>query len=76
MKVIYYRKKSGKEPARDFIEKLSRKSQIKIETCLKFLQRGAKEIENMVFRQIKGKLWEIKIKTPDGSYRIFYTMLS
>ena len=28
------------------------------------------------FRQIEGKLWEIKIKAPNGGYRIFYVMIS
>jgi phage-related protein len=28
------------------------------------------------FRQIEGKLWEIKIKAPRGGYRIFYVMIS
>lgn len=27
------------------------------------------------FRQIDGKLWEIKIKLPNTGYRIFYTII-
>jgi phage-related protein len=75
MKLVYYKKRSGKVPVKDFINKLSKRSQVKVETCLKFLQEEETNAKNMVFRQIKGKLWEIKIRTSDGSYRIFYTML-
>lgn len=28
------------------------------------------------FRQIEGKLWEIKIKTPTSGYRFFYILIS
>ena len=28
------------------------------------------------FRQIQGKLWEIKIKAPSGGYRFLYGMVS
>jgi phage-related protein len=28
------------------------------------------------FRQIEGKLWEIKIRAPTGGYRIFYVMVA
>jgi len=80
MKVIFYEKRSGKKPVNDFLNKLSRQSRSKIVACLKFLQQKETKINtnmnNMVFRQLKGKLWEIKIRTSDGSYRIFYTMLS
>ncbi|MCI2430300.1 type II toxin-antitoxin system RelE/ParE family toxin [Candidatus Acetothermia bacterium] len=28
------------------------------------------------FRQVKGKLWELKIRAPSGAFRIFYVIVT
>ncbi len=78
MKVIYYKKRSNKEVVKDFINKLQKKDRQKIFDCLDDIEEKENfdKVKGTVFRQIDGKLWEIKIKTSAGGYRIFYTMLT
>lgn len=43
--------------------------------CLQSIEQLDFSCPRVVFRQIDGKLWEIKIKLPSGEFRIFYFML-
>jgi phage-related protein len=75
MKLHYYRKANGKEPVIESIDSLEKVDRVKITNCLKEVQREGLLCTKVIFRQIQGKLWEIKIKTSSGGYRIFYVMI-
>lgn len=45
------------------------------ETCLKSVEELGFDCPRVQFRQIRGKLWEIKIKTAHAGYRIFYVTI-
>jgi len=75
MKIIYFQKANGKVPVIDFINSLEKKDEAKIKSCLADIEEDGFDTSKVSFRQIKGKLWEIKIRIKNGGCRIFYVML-
>jgi phage-related protein len=74
MDLSYYKTSSGREPVRDYICKLPEKDRAFIEGDFKLIQKHGLEAP-VVFRHLKGKLWEIK--TGRGhQQRIFYCVLT
>ncbi len=73
MKIVFYGKK--KKPVVDFIEQLTSKDQAKILACLKNIEELGFDCPRVEFRQISGKLWEIKIQAASAGYRIFYVTI-
>lgn len=72
MKIVFYTKDRGRNPVRDFIAKLPNKDRARVLACLKNIEDLGFDCPRVQFRQIKGSLWEIKIKTHSGGFRIFY----
>jgi len=75
MQIVFFLTDSDKNPVLDFIDKLEKKDQAKILGCLKSIQELGFETPRADFRQIDGKLWEIKIRASSGGYRIFYVTI-
>ena len=73
MKIVFYGIK--KQPVVDFIENLISKDQAKILACLKNVEELGFDCPRVEFRQISGKLWEIKIVSAGAGYRIFYVTI-
>ena len=64
MKVLFYGKKN--QPVVKFIDKLPVQDQAKIIACLKSVEELGFESPRVEFRQISGKLWEIKMNKVKG----------
>jgi len=75
MRIVFYKKSNDKKPVKEFIDKLQKQEVSKIFKCLKDIEKNNLKSNKVSFRQIKGKLWEIKIKTIGGGYRIFYIIV-
>ena len=75
MQIKFYEKSNGRIPVKDEISKLDNVVKAEIVACLKNVEVRGLDANGVEFRQIDGKLWEIKLKTRGGGYRIFYTML-
>ena len=73
MKIIFF--KSTRNPVLDFILSLEKQDRSKVLSCLKNIEELGFECPRVQFRQIKDKLWEIKISGANGGYRIFYVTL-
>ncbi len=73
MRIVFYGTK--RRPVVDFIDRLTAKDQAKILACLKSIEELGFDCPRVNFRQISGKLWEIKIQTSSAGYRIFYVSL-
>lgn len=73
MNILFYGKK--KYPVLEFIETLNPKDKAKVLACLKSIEELGFDSPRVAFRQIFGKLWEVKIKTSSGQLRIFYVTL-
>lgn len=76
MKISFFSSNSGRCYVEDFIDDLPAPDQAAILAVLKDVEVHGLSVVGCQFRQIEGKLWEIKIKAPNGGYRIFYVMLS
>src|SRR6266849_2454226 len=70
MRILFY--KTTKVPVHEFIKELDVRDRAKVLACLKSIEDLGFESPRVQFRQIKGKLWEIKIKAASSGYRIFY----
>ena len=75
MKVRFYKSASGRVPARDFMLDLHESDRTKVLTTLAHVELSGLNNSSVIFRNIDGKLWEIKIRGYDGSYRLFYVTL-
>lgn len=75
MRIVFYSKSRGKKPVYDFISGLPLEDRARILACLKNIEELGFSCPRVQFRQIKGQLWEIKIRTPSGGFRLFYVTL-
>ena len=75
MKVKFYQKHSGKHPVAEFLNDLPSDEIARIAGCLKNIEELGFDCPRVQFRQIKGSLWEIKIKTSRSGYRFFYVCI-
>ena len=75
MRIEFFTTNSHRNPVIDFIENQPKQDQAKILGVLDSIRLLGLESNRAVFRQIEGKLWEIKIQGRDGSYRLFYAVL-
>jgi len=75
MRIFFYKTKNGKELVDEYINKFEKVDEAKIRNCLIELQKEGLNSPKVTLRQIQGKLWEIKIKTSGGGYRIFYVTI-
>ena len=75
MEIIFYKQQNDRSPVHDFIKGLQPKDRLRILACLKNVEELGLDCPRVQFRQINGKLWEMKIKTACAGYRIFYVTL-
>ena len=66
--VVFYEKKNGKRPVEEFITRLPAKERAFVTGSLANITQLGFDTPRINFRQIKGSLWEIKLK----DNRIFY----
>ncbi len=76
MNIFFYIKKSNNRcPVKEFIENLEVKDQAKVLACLKSVEDLGFDSPRVQFRQIRGRMWEIKIRSDSGGFRIFYVAI-
>jgi phage-related protein len=76
VKIELYQTPRKRCPITDYIDKQQTKEQSIILAVLEDIQNEGLNAKGCQFRQIEGKLWEIKIKTPSGGYRLLYVMIT
>jgi len=79
MKIIinYWRNPSGKAPVEKYIDDIdNREERAELLATLNGIQRHGTDAIGVEFRQIEGKLWELKIRTHGNQHRIFYVVLT
>lgn len=75
MRVIFYKKENGREPVKENIFELQKNDISEVFGVLQDIEINGFNTTRCAFRQIDGKLWEIKIRLPSIGYRIFYTVI-
>lgn len=73
MRIVFY--KATRIPVRDFIDAMRKQDQAKVLACLKSIEDLGFDSPRVQFRQIRGKLWEIKVYASSTGYRFFYVSL-
>jgi phage-related protein len=76
MYIVFYKRRSSKRsPVYDFIKELEPKDRLRVLASLKNVEELGFDCPRVEFRQIKSKLWEIKINAVSSDYRIFYVTI-
>lgn len=75
IKIEYYLTSSGRNPINEFALALSKEDQAKFVEVYRGIQEYGLEYDRVAFRQLDGKLWEIKYKAKGGGYRIAYVLV-
>lgn len=76
MKIEFYETSSGRSPITDFFDKQPKRDQAVILAVLQDIVDEGYGAKGCQFRQLQGKLWELKIKAPSGGYRLLYVTLN
>lgn len=76
LSINYWRTPSGKAPVERYIDAIDNKEErAEILSLLKGIQENGTDAVGVEFRQIEGKLWELKIRLRGHQHRIFYVVL-
>lgn len=75
MRIVFYETNSKRCPVTDFIDKQPKNDQAVILSVLSDIAENGFNAKGCQFRQLEGKLWEIKIKSPSGGYRLLYVTI-
>ena len=76
MNILFYQTPSGRSPVEDFIEGLPWDDQTRFTAIYEGILEHGFECQRVTFKQLDGKLWEIKFKVKSGGYRIGYVLSS
>ena len=71
MQIKRYRTRSGRCPVDDYLNKLSKEDRADIVAVLEVVEEHGLDAPLVSMRQIKGKLWELRI----SQNRIFYVVI-
>lgn len=75
MRITFYETTSGRRPVEEYLRSLERPERARVTERLQNIERFGLDAGGMQFRQIRGKLWEIRIQGEDA-HRVFYVMVS
>jgi phage-related protein len=75
MNIDFYRTSSGRNVIDEFVRGLPPQDQGRFVDVYKGILAEGLRFSRVQFRQLAGKLWEVKYSAPGGKYRIAYVML-
>ena len=75
MKISFCETASGRSPIEDFIEDLPKADQARFADVFDGIEKFGLGCPRVQFRQLRGKLWEVKFNSPSGGYRIVYVVV-
>lgn len=76
MRVDFYETSSGQSPVEKYIETLPKADQARFAEVLTGLEEHGLAYGRAQFRQLRGKLWEVKFSSSSGGYRMAYVLLT
>ncbi|MBI3459963.1 type II toxin-antitoxin system RelE/ParE family toxin [Candidatus Acetothermia bacterium] len=76
MKVRFWTSKTGRSSVEEWLRALSLADRAKVAAVLAAIEESGFQAVGCDFRQVQGRLWEIKIRTPSGGFRIFYVIVT
>ena len=75
MKVVFYETGSGRNPIEAFILSLPKADQARFADVFAGIEKYGLACPRVQFRQLRGKLWEVKFNAKSGGYRIAYVLM-
>ena len=76
VQVLFYQTSSGRSPVTDELDSLPVQASAHAYELLDGIETYGLSAPRVIFRQLEGKLWEIKMNLPQtGGYRIFYCLI-
>ncbi len=75
MKIALYETLSGRSPIEDFISDLPKNDQARFADVFEGIEKYGLDCPRVQFRQLRGKLWEVKFNAPSGGFRIAYVVV-
>ena len=75
IKIYFYETANGNSPIKKFIKKLPTGDKARFIEVIKLIEEYGFKSCGVIFKHIEGKLWEIKFKSLNSGFRIFYTMI-
>ncbi|MDO8519795.1 MAG: type II toxin-antitoxin system RelE/ParE family toxin [Deltaproteobacteria bacterium] len=76
MRVSFYLSTSGRSPVEEFIQSLPKSDQARFADVYKGIRDFGLHCPRVTFRQLRGKLWEVKFSANSGGYRICYVIIN
>jgi len=76
VRIVFHTSASGRSYIEGFLKDLTPQDRATVLAVFQDIRQYGFSAVGCEFRQIEGKLWEIKIRTASGGYRFFYAMLS
>lgn len=76
MRIRFWTSSSGRSPVEDWLHALPIEDRAKVAAVLVEIEEVGWQAAGCEFRQIKSKLWEIKIHAPRGGFRLFYVIVT
>jgi len=75
-RINYWRSGSGKAPVERYIDSIkNREERAEVFALLQGVQENGTDAIGVEFRQIEGKLWELKLRLRGNQHRLFYVVL-
>lgn len=75
MRVSFYVSALGRSPVEEFIRSLSKSDQARFADIYNGVKEFGLNCPRVTFKQLRGKLWEIKFSAKGGGYRICYVLI-
>ena len=76
MDIAFYNSGSGQSPVEKFIGSLSKPDQARFKEIYDGIKEHGLNCPRAKFRQLRGKLWEIKFNSKSGGYRVLYVVIT
>jgi phage-related protein len=70
--IEFFRTKNGKCPAEDFLYSLNKSTAVKVYGTIELLKKHGIHLGEPFVKFIGEKIYELRVKDPDGIYRVLY----
>ena len=75
MRVYFYETQAGNSPIKRFIDGLPKQDQARFLEVIDEIEKNGWDATRIIFKPIEGKLWEVKFRSLQSGYRVFYILL-
>lgn len=75
MKVFFYETSGGNSPIKKFIDGLPELDQARFFEVIAEIEKYGLGALRVIFKPLEGKLWEIKFRSVQSSFRVAYVIL-